>query len=87
MLCALTAPNHVVQVLRRDADPGEPVALMIHLELADRWCADWQKATFAPGESFEFDLGDRRRVSDLSRYLEIGCSATLMLTKTKPTVR
>ena len=54
----------------RSPEPGEtlaPLSVWAHLELADRW-SNWQRATLAPGEEFEYDLGDRRLIHTLRKW-------------------
>jgi len=82
-------------VLRRLARPSNDpnpdarraFTVWTHLEMGhgDRWSPSWQRVTLSPGEVFEYDLGDRRRVGDLLRHhVDTAVALTLQLTTAQP---
>eukprot|EP00310_Coccolithus_braarudii_P018949 CAMPEP_0183338252 /NCGR_PEP_ID=MMETSP0164_2-20130417/5612_1 /TAXON_ID=221442 /ORGANISM="Coccolithus pelagicus ssp braarudi, Strain PLY182g" /LENGTH=314 /DNA_ID=CAMNT_0025508071 /DNA_START=6 /DNA_END=950 /DNA_ORIENTATION=- len=80
-------------VLKRGAQPADalparsaPLTIWALLQFADRW-STWLRISLVPGESYEFDLGDRRSIADLGPWLESAVPTTLMLTGEKQPAR
>lgn len=72
-------------VLRRGPAevPALPLVLFCTLEISDRWSA-WQRVSLSGGEEFVYDLGDRRRIADLFKFLDSAIEVTLSMTASAP---
>uniref|UniRef100_A0A7S4ETE2 Uncharacterized protein n=1 Tax=Chrysotila carterae TaxID=13221 RepID=A0A7S4ETE2_CHRCT len=61
-------------------DERGALPLWLHLEVADRW-SEWQRTSLGPNESFDFDLGDRRRLHSVRRWWDSALPVTLRVTR------